>query len=182
VANVFRKRNKAGPTPAGSGESGEEVFQGLRRQVLELDPASAGLGQSAERSRLWGALMEMGFPNGVATLAALADGTTSLYTSTGGGIIGGGFHQAVAAANQAFLACVEEHITELQPDPDTAVPASGVIIIRALTYTGRLSAEAPEDDLGHGRHPLSPVFHAGHQVLSQLRMIDEARRDNATGR
>jgi hypothetical protein len=126
--------------------------------------------------------MEMGFPNGIATLVALADGTTSLYTSTGGGIIGGGFHQAVAAATHAFLNCVEEHITELRPDPDTALPASGLAIIRALTYTGRLSAEAPEDDLGHGRHQLSPVFHAGHQVITQLRMIDEARPGNATDR
>ena len=111
--------------------------------------------------------------------AALADGTTSLYVSTGSGIIGGGFHQAVADATRAFLACVEEHLAELRPDTDdAALPGTSRVIIRALTYQGRLAAEAAEDDLGHGRHSLSPVFHAGHQVITQLRIIDEARTRN----
>ena len=103
--------------------------------------------------------------------AALADGTTSLYVSTGSGIIGGGFHQAVADANRAFLTCLAEHLTELRPDTDdAALPGTS----RVMTYQDRLAAEAAEDDLGHGRHSLSPVFHAGHQVITQLRIIDEA--------
>ena len=32
-----------------------------------------------------------------------------------------------------------------------------------------LSAEANEDDLGEGRHKLSPVFHAAHAVISAVR-------------
>ncbi len=172
---MFRRPARPEPKPVNSGGSGETVYQGLRRQLLELDPAAAGLEQGPGRPRLWGALMEMGFPNGVATLAALADGTTSLYLSTGGGIIGGGFHQAVAAATRSFLACVEEHLADLHPDTDAALPATGFVIVRALTYPHRLAAEAAEDDLGHGRHQLSPVFHAGHRVITQLRIIDEAR-------
>jgi hypothetical protein len=32
----------------------------------------------------------MAYPNGTATVFGLADCTTSMYTSTGGGVIGGG--------------------------------------------------------------------------------------------
>ena len=32
--------------------------------------------------------MDTGYPNGTATVVCLVDGTTSLYTSTGGGILG----------------------------------------------------------------------------------------------
>jgi hypothetical protein len=168
--------DKTGPHGSGPGTppaTGEQVYQGLRAQILGLDPAEAGLGQGPGRPAVWGALMDMGYPRGTATLVALADGTTSLYTSTGGGIIGGGFHRAVAAATGSFLADLERHLPLLKPDADPALPAAGQVIIRALTYGRRLAAQAPEDDLGHGRHPLSPVFHAAHRVITELRLIDE---------
>jgi hypothetical protein len=57
---------------------------------------------------------------------------------------------------------------------DSDVPVAGRVIIRALTYQGRYRADAPEDDLGHGQHPLSAVFYAGHGVLTELRTIDQA--------
>lgn len=170
---MFRRRGKPEP-----GDNGASVYHGLRTQVLDLDPATAGLGPTADRARLWGALMELSYPNGVATLVALADGTTSLYTSTGGGIIGGGAHQAVVEANRAFLASVEQYIPVLGPDPDAALPAAGLVAIRALTYTGRVAATAPEEDLGRNRHRLTPVFYAGQGVLTELRLIDESQRPN----
>jgi hypothetical protein len=165
----------AGRSTGGSGADGTEVYQGLRGQILDLDPASAGLGQTPARQVLWGALVETGYPRGTATLVTLADGTTSLYLSTGGGMIGGGFHEAVAAATRSFLAELERYLPLLRPDPDAALPAVGRVIIRALTYQGRMSAEAAEDDLGHGRHQLSPAFYAAHRVITEPRLIDEAR-------
>jgi hypothetical protein len=166
---------KPGGRLRGSAASGEQVYQGLRAQILTLDPAAAGLLHGPDHPVVWGALMETGHPRGTATLVALADGTTSLYFSTGGGIIGGGFHQAVATATRSFLADLEHHLPMLRPDPDATLPAVGQVVIRALTYTGRMSAEAAEDDLGHGRHQLSPVFHAAHRVIAELRLIEEAR-------
>lgn len=66
--------------------------------------------------------METGDPRGTATLAALADGTTSPYVTVGGGIIGGGFHQAMSAATRWFLAELEHRLPLLRPDPDAALP------------------------------------------------------------
>jgi hypothetical protein len=97
--------------PAGAGE---QVYQGLRAQILGLDPATAGLRQGSVDRVIWGALMETGYRRGTATLVALADGTTSLYLSGGGGIIGGGSHEAVATATKEYLAELEIH-----PSADT---------------------------------------------------------------
>jgi hypothetical protein len=173
---MFLRRNKDGNGQAHDQIAGEQVFQGLRRRVLDLDPAEAGIDRFTTGRRVWGALMETGYPNGTATMVALADGTTSLYTSTGGGVIGGHAHAQVVAAAKSFLTAVEDHLSLLTHDTDSDVPVVGCVIIRALTYQGRYRAEAPEDDLGHGRHPLSAVFHAGHGVLTELRMIDQAAR------
>ena len=172
---VFRRRNQGASGQGNNQVSGEQVAQGLRRQILDLDPAEAGLDRFSAGRRVWGALLETGYPSATATLVALADGTTSLYLSTGGGIIGGGAHARVAAATRSFLTAVEDHLGLLSPDADSDVPVAGRVIIRALTYQGRYRADAPEDDLGHGRHPLSAVFYAGHGVLTELRTIDQAR-------
>jgi hypothetical protein len=152
------------------------VYDGLRQQILDLDPAAAGLTASPELPTVWGLLMETGHPNGVATLVALADGTTSLYLSTGGGVIGGGAHPQVAAATRRLLGIVERYLAQIPASTQTALPAVGRVALRALTYHGRHVAEAAEDDLGYQRHPLWPVFHAAHDVITELRLIEEARQ------
>ncbi len=121
----------------------------------------------------WGAVMEMGNGDGVASLVCLADGTSSLYVSTGGGMIGGGAHEAVVHANQVFLDMTQTHLAGMTQGLDHALPAAGRVIIRALTYDGPFTFEAAEDDLGYGRSPLSQVFYAAHGVLTELRLVQE---------
>ena len=55
-------------------------------------------------------------------------------------------------------------------------PFPGVDHVHGLTYDGQQADEADEDDLGYGRHPLSPLFHAAHEVLTELRLTDESRQ------
>lgn len=139
--------------------------------MLDLDPREAGVRAADATDRVWGCVMETGYPNGTATLVCLRDGTTSLYTSSGGGIIGGGTHQPVVDAATALLTVLAAQLDHLPAHRDHALPGTGRTIIRALTYEGPRAYEAVEDDLGYGRDPLSPVFHAAHGVITQLRRI-----------
>src|SRR5258708_14763878 len=111
----FHKRK---PSPA-------EVIRDLREQAFTVAVAE---GQPRSVVVL---LMETAYPKAVATLACFADGTTSLYFSTGGGMLGAGQHESVRAAASAFLATAtrdaallversEEHTSELQ-SPDHLV-------------------------------------------------------------
>ena len=148
-------------------------YEGLRAMVLGLDPVGAGL--PGDR-RVWGALQETTFDVGRGyTLVSLADGTTSLYTSTGGGVIGAGGHQAVVDATTAFLDAVESSLGLFEPDPDDALPAPGHTALRALTYDGRLRVVAPTDDLGERRHAASALFHVSHEVITQVRLTEQRR-------
>ena len=171
VGPVFRRRAKKSnsPTP----QTPASIFEGLRSQILDLDPSSVGMARGPGAPSTWGAVMELGNGNGVASLVCLSDGTTSLYVSTGGGMIGGGAHEAVVRANEAFLAMTAEHLSGMTRGLDHALPAEGRVIIRALTYDGPFTFEEAEDDLGYGRSPLSPVFYAAHGVLSELRLVQE---------
>jgi len=72
-----------------------------------------------------------------------------------------------------LLDLAERHLDRLPATLDTALPAAGRVVLRALTYDGQ---QADEDDLGYGRHPLSPLFHAAHDVLTELRLTDQSRQ------
>ena len=162
--------------PKDSGTVGPTV--GLRSKMLSLDPESVGLQPSAELPQVWGVLMEMGFPDGAATIVSLADGTTSLYTSEGGGVIGGGEHAPVAAATRRFLAEAEKTEAPLVAVSSSEVdlPPAGVVSFVVLGYAGTRTGQADEEELASMRHPLSRLYAAGQDVITALREAEEARR------
>ena len=158
------------PTPA-------EVSAGLREQAFAVEPEEVGVDPSAGRPNIWGLIMETGFPEGAASLVTFSDGTTSMYFSTGGGVIGGGQHADVRHASKALLESAHSHIKEFAPAAEHPLPGVGRVRFYARTLVGLLFAEADENDLGEGRHRLSPLFHAGHRVITQLREISEGKGD-----
>jgi hypothetical protein len=158
-----RRPKDIDPAAPGAGPAAD-----LRSQVLTAEPATFGFTQS-EHGPLWGAVMDMGFPNGTATLVSLADGTTSLYTSTGGGIIGGGAHESVVLATREFLAVMVDHVGAFDTSATDRVPSAGTVRFFALGFDGRRSADAPEPDLQARDHPLWPIYYAAHQVITELR-------------
>jgi len=122
--------------------------------------------------------METGYPEATATLLALGDGTTSLYLSSGGGIIGGHAPEGVRQANAEFLDTANQYYQHLEPTESFPVPAEGQTLFYVLTDSGVLGGTGLEDDLGFGRHPLSPLFHAGHRVITELRLMSESGIEN----
>jgi hypothetical protein len=158
----FRKRKKA---------NAAETSRALRDQALSIRASQVGLQPNG--SRVWGILMETGYPEAVATLVAFADGTTSLYFSSGGGTIGAGEHLAVRTAAESLLRAADEHLSAFSPATEYPLPAVGRVRFYVHTFDGILTADRNEDDLGYERDALAPVFHAGHAVISAIRELDE---------
>lgn len=156
--------------PAGS------PYLGLRSLVLTSDPATMGVRRSDRYPAVIGLLTEFGASGGSATLASLADGTTSLYTSGGGGIIGAGFHQQVATPTLRLLDAVQASLDLFPPVTDAPLPPDGQVAFVVRTHDGLRRAEAASGELARGHHPLSPIFYAANDVLTQLRLIDDERQ------
>ncbi|MGQ0826480.1 MAG: hypothetical protein ACT4OX_15865 [Actinomycetota bacterium] len=72
-----------------------------------------------------GVVIDMPRGNDYASLVALTDNTTSLYTSTGGGIIGAGEHAAVAARTHALLAAIQRQLDRFDGPDDGSLPPPG---------------------------------------------------------
>lgn len=118
-----------------------------------------------------GMVVDLAASGGFATFVALTDGTTSMYTSTGGGVIGAGGRPGVAAATQQLLTVVQEHVAAFSLDGTDELPAKGTVRLHLLRADGgRRTADLPEDAFwGRVGHPLTPVIAAVQHVITSLR-------------
>jgi hypothetical protein len=151
-----------------------EVYSRLRNMVFSIKPENLGV-TFAQPDEVWGVLMETGYPEAVATLVALADGTVSLYFSGGGGIIGLGPHPGPKQAAQSLLSLSQQFSKQAQKTTIYPLPKPTYTRFYLLTRTGVVTVEAKEEDLGYGRHPFSPLFLKGHELMTEVRKVDEKR-------
>jgi len=152
------------PTPA-------EVYVGLRGQVLGLPAVEvAGL---PDDKQLLAAVMDMGLGDAVATLVGVADGSTSMYFSTGGGVIGAGQHEHVRAATERWLEVCIGAAEQFVPVVDPQLPERGTIQFLLVTRVGLAHVLAREDELGP-EHPLWRVYAAAQDVITQVRLAEQA--------
>jgi len=150
-----------------------DVVKNLRTRVLSLSPTDLGISPSQQLPNVWGILMEMGYPETLAGLVVLADGTTSLYLGYGGGFMGGGEYESVRTASARFLSVADRYHTELQTTHTFPYPDVGRVRFYVLTFSGILFADADEKELAQKAHWLAELFHAGHGVLTELRLIEQ---------
>lgn len=160
---LFRRKKNAATPPVA------EVFSELRKQALRLTADQLGDAVPTDAAIL-ALVMETGYPEAVATLVAVADGTTSLYFSNGGGFVGAGTHATVAEASRKWLEAGRAFLPALSDVTEPPLPDVGTTQFVAVTPGGLRGAVAPDDDLGMNRHELSPLFHAAHEVITQVRL------------
>src|SRR5262245_979165 len=159
--------------------SPDGVYSGLRHQALSVSRIESGIDERPSTAPAWGLLMESGYDDATMTLFALADGTTSIYFSNGGGVIGGHGHETVRNANTQLLKQANQDLRLFELRDLFPIPANDHTLFYILTDSGVLSAGGNTDDLGYGRHALSTLFHAAHEVITQLRLISEAGEDDS---
>jgi hypothetical protein len=163
-----------------SAKGGMATYLGLRTMVFEVDPEEIQISRETHLRPAWCALLEFGRTDGSATLLAIADGTVSFYASSGGGVIGAGEHEAVRIAAERFLEEASDATVFMRPVgeiPNT--PAAGNVGIHVRTFGATLSAELAEELVQRGRHELAPLYAAGQDLLTEVRLLDEAAEEGA---
>jgi len=150
-----------------------QAYLTLRNQALTGSRAKFKLPAGPKPTGPWGVLMDMGLPDGWATIAAFSDANASVYFSNGGGYIGGGGRETIRKAGQNMLAVA----TEFQPSAHTAteypLPPTGQTTFYFLTDAGVFTLSASQDDLGNRRVPVSKLFFAGQDVINEYRRLQQ---------
>ena len=178
----FLRRVRGQPDDRASGQRKvASIYGGLRDAILELDPASVGIHRSPETPRAWGLVMDWSLDEAVATVVSLADGTTSLYLSTGGGTIGAGGQPAAAAASVNAIRVAEGMIDEFPVATESPLPARGRTALTLLTFSGLRRFEDDTSAFAEGSSKLAPVGNAMQEVINEIRRAEDARTGGSAG-
>lgn len=147
---------------------GNDVYLGLRANAL--DAANGIVRPTPAHPDVAGLVVDIPADGGHATIVALADNTTSLYTSTGGGVIGAGEHPEVAAVTHRLLETVQRYLGRFDAPDSAALPPGDVVRLHLLAPSGNSSADIPETVFWQGvPHELLPVVAAVHDVMTAIR-------------
>ncbi len=127
-------------------------------------------------TQVWGVMIETGYEVGIATLVAFADGTTSLYYSTGGGMLGSADYSPLADSSQALVADANHYLSNLDTINKVPLPAAGQVRFTFLTFAGKLSLVVDQRSLAAGNHKLSPLYTQALHTLDELRVLVNNRK------
>ena len=123
----------------------------------------------------WAVALETAYEDMTFMAICLLDGSASLYVSEGGSIIGAGEHEHVAGFASAIAQGAGLFFTAYAtPARQYPKPKKDHAHFYFVTDKGALKTpEILEEDLGENRHPLSPLFHAMHALISDIRDLVE---------
>ncbi|HVB33530.1 MAG TPA: hypothetical protein VNJ52_04015 [Patescibacteria group bacterium] len=164
-----------GTTAAGRDYKLAENYVLLRDAVFAATPDAIGIIDEAGEHGVWGFVLETGYPETVASLVALADGTVSLYFSNGGGMIGLGSHERLQHASRTLLETAPRFLEYCDFTTKYPLPRREHARFFLFSHDVKLSAEAKEDDLAYDAHPLSPLYHTAHELITGIRKLDRKR-------
>ncbi len=152
--------------------------------ILTQPPAAVGIAPRAPLKSVWGALVEIGLEDGCVTFVSLADGTTSMYTSTGGGAIGAGQHEGPANASRHLLVELQAQLDLFPPAEACPLPGPDMVAFVVLTYNGIHRTESSQARLADPKGPLHLLWVAANSVITEIRLQETARRhqENSGGR
>jgi hypothetical protein len=163
---VFRRKSS-------KGENGPKTEPGPYESLREMALSSVANGLSSpseDHPDVSGLVVDIPAQGGFATVVALTDNTTSMYTSVGGGTIGAGEHENVASATQALLSIVQGNLESFSQGDDLGFPPAGQVRFHVLSPSGARHQDVPEDCYwGRSPHELMPVIAASQAVVTAIR-------------
>ncbi len=165
-----------GTTATGRDYKLAENYVLLRNAVFATTPESVGVIGERGTNRVWGLVMECGYPETVASLVVFADGTVSLYFSNGGGMIGLGSHEGPQRASRALLKIAPRFLGYCDPAAKFPLPLKQHVSFYLFGQDGILSSEARDADISSDNHPLSPLYHIAHELITEIRVLDRKRQ------
>jgi hypothetical protein len=146
-----------------------DVYIGMRESAFDNLPI--GQGNGTDMPEIYGVVMDYGVSNGSATFTSFYTGDASMYTSVGGGFIGGFAHKMVADASREFVKVSGTYLQYMEKVCEHPLPNQGEIVFYVLTKNGVYMAKDTQKNLNEGRSQFSTMFIAGNNLITEIRTI-----------
>jgi hypothetical protein len=164
----WRRRSQELRAPA---DKKPNSYSALRAQILNWKCPQAS--SSETPSNPCAVLMDWAVTAGVATVVAVSDGSASVYYSSGGGSIGGGYaRQTIRDAALHAVSIASKFVDAMQPTDNFPLPESGGVIFYIVTDRGVLMAKASVELLSTNRHPLSELGNSMQSIITEYRKLE----------
>lgn len=148
-------------------------YSALRSQILNWKCPQAGSFTPDKPANPCAVVMDLAVTSGVATVVAVSDGSASIYYSSGGGSIGGGYARpAIRDAALHAVSISSKFLDAMQPTDTFSLPESGGVIFYIVTARGVFMAKPSVEVLRTNRHPLSELGNAMQTIITEYRMLE----------
>lgn len=139
--------------------------------ALTTPASTLGFSADAEFPEVYGVLVDWPIDNKVvASILAMRNGTSSLYSTTSFGVIGGEMHASVRQAARRCVSVAADCLASSEHVADYPLPPKGRVHFYLLTYNGVRRCTGAEAGLVRGAEPLGVLFNAAQVVMAQLRL------------
>lgn len=150
----------------------QDSYLDLRSMALTMPAGQLDIDASSEFEP-YGVVLDWNVGKGVATFTAFKSGDASMYTSTGGGIIGGVGHDNVKIAAQSLVRRSKNFVKNAKKSDDISVARDSTIKFFFLTTKGRFVSEETLDNLDNGSSPLLELFVEANKLITELRAVGD---------
>ena len=156
----------------------EEMEPGreLRQTFLDASAADRRLAPTPEYPKVFAVAMDWPVDDQFATVAAVADGTASLFTTAPFGVLGGPPKPTANQAARRFVTAAQSHFDRATPATAFPYPAATAVRFYLVGYDGVRYLEAPLDAVQDATAPLSPLYQAAQDVLTELQQASAPRQ------
>lgn len=158
-------------TPAN--KPADNPYEDVRNMALNTTPEMLGLKIASDKTKVYGVVMDSNIGTGIATYAFFQTGDASLYTSTGGGVIGGGYHENVKKAAIAFIDKAQAYLNKATKTETTPLPPENSVKFYFLTNKGKFVAEEKRENFDNNSSQWLGLFLEANKVGNELRLVSE---------
>jgi uncharacterized protein len=153
-----------------------QPYKDLRDMALHATDVSTVAGPVA------GVVVDIPRRGGSASIASFGDGTTSLYTGAGGGVIGAGRYRPVAEASRHLLSTVASQAASFAAKDSGEWPPAGSVRFHLVSSEGNRYLDVPEACFwGREKHDLMPLIEAAQRVITGIRLVQDAQSASLPG-
>lgn len=157
----------------------EAHYREQRTAALTANWRKLGFSPTSKNPRVWGILMEIGYPNAVVALHCLLNGSVSFFFGYGKSITGMGANDSVRMKAEEFLLAAETNFKKLNPVKKYPLPEIDRVRFYVMTYDGIYTAQ-DNRNIANDDHELFSLFRSGHEVIAAMRSAQDASHQEET--
>jgi hypothetical protein len=146
----------------------KDLYRELRNLALTSNRAKLGLEAGNCPNDPWGVLMDWHIDTKMVTAVSIIDGSASVYSSSGGGSIGGQSIESIGQAAKRAVAAAVEALPQARLTQAFPLPQKGEVFFYILTDSGVFAVAAPEESLRKGTSTLSRLGYHMQEVISEF--------------